>query len=153
MIHATLLALALAAPVPQPPPAPSVCVLSASTSTVSASAGGSQFLQLQVSHWFGVIPPHPEFFGSLGTTPGVRFNGVKLPLNVDRYFFAAYHGGKFLQPYAGFDLSGTMTAELRFPAGMNQLAGVTLYHAFTADDPLSLLPLCASNAVAVTFVP
>jgi hypothetical protein len=151
MIHATLLALALATPIPQPSAAAAVCVLSASTSTISASAGGSQFLQLHASSP-SVHPLHPEFFGSLGTTPGTRFNGVTLPLKVDRYFFAAYHGGKFLQPHAGFDAQGNMTAELRFPAGMNQLAGVTLYHAFTADD-FNLLPVCASNAVAVTFVP
>lgn len=148
MIHATLLALALSAPIAPPAAAP-VCVLSASTSTISATTGGSQFLQLHTS----AANVHPEFFGSMTATAiGTRFNGVVLPLAIDRYFFAAYHGGKFLQPYAGFDARGNMTAELRFPAGLQRLAGVTLYHAFTADD-FNLLPVCASNAVAVTFVP
>ena len=129
--------------------------LSADVATISLSAGGSQNLTLDA----GVTHESMLYwmFGSVtGTAPGLLFGTILLPLNFDVYFNVTLTK-PFAGPFAGFlsflDASGQGTAAFSIPSGFDPgLAGVTLFHAFTAAADLGFVHF-ASNAIPVTLVP
>src|SRR5262245_17206229 len=148
-----LCALALAAPLATATPQ-SQCTLSGDVAQISLSAGGQQTLSLAVP--FGVTSW--QMLGSAsGDAPGsLLYGATPMALNIDRYYLQTFSGQYRLieHGYGTTDLAGHDSDSIVVPPGSSPaLAGVTLHHAFYVIDPLSLLPACASNSVAITFVP
>ena len=92
-----------------------------------------------------------------GTTPPLTVDGLELPLVVDAYFFQTLLRAG-LPPYVGtfglLDGLGQATANLVVPAGsVPQLAGVTLFHAAVAADPVFGTAQVASNPTSLRLEP
>ena len=124
--------------------------------TISLSAGGMVTFDLDAgpamslaSYWI---------FGSVsGTSPGVNFGSINLPLNFDAYFNLTLNqpglGGVFMKYRNFFDINGRSTASFTVPAGADPgLVGITFHHAYIASTVIGDVEF-ASNAVPVTFVP
>ncbi|MEM7309139.1 MAG: hypothetical protein AAF682_20815 [Planctomycetota bacterium] len=94
-----------------------------------------------------------------GTSPGLTFAGLKLPLNFDAYlaFGLANPGEAPLSGSLGVldaDGCGAATFTLSSPTVPPSLAGTTLYHAWFALDPALPQPLTfASVAAPLTLLP
>lgn len=123
---------------------------------LSASAGGTQTLELRA----GTARAGDLYLlaGSLsGTSPGLTFDGLNLPLNPDAYFlFSLQVAGQ--PPYAnsvGFlDATGAATASFTLPpSSAASLAGLQLHHAYGTLDPATGLVSLTSNAVPLDFLP
>jgi len=126
------------------------------TTEVSLATGGMQSFDLAA----GSTQPGQLFLilgSATGTSPGIPWGDVTLPLNYDPYFL--YTLSHVLSPnwfyaYGNLSTQGTANSLLFVPSGLDPaLAGLTLHHAFVALDPESLSPTFASNAVPTTFVP
>ncbi|MEQ1892641.1 MAG: hypothetical protein ABL998_08880 [Planctomycetota bacterium] len=88
-----------------------------------------------------------------GTSPGIRFRGLRIPLNVDTYFrslIAAPNQGWVTNNLGLLDASGRATVELRVPPeSYAALVGLTFHHAFAELGPSGLEHV--SNAVPLFF--
>jgi hypothetical protein len=88
-----------------------------------------------------------------GTSPGVRFRGLRIPLNVDTYFrslIGAPNQGWITDNLGLLDGSGRATVELRVPPeSYAALVGLTFHHAFAEMGPTGLEHV--SNAVPLLF--
>lgn len=133
-------------------------VLELDRDVLSLAAGGPTDLAIdfgagQADDWYLVL-------GSFaGTSPGVLFDGVTIPLNVD-----AYWGYTLITPnappYTGslgiLDADGRASASLDLPPGLGgALVGATLHHsAITIALAPGLLSVAsASNPAALQLVP
>ncbi len=124
-------------------------------SSISLSAGGSQQLNLLAG-----LERATDFywiFGSAtGTSPGIDFGSVNLPLNFDAYFNLTLQK-PFLGIFGSFvgflGADGTGQASLDLPSGVDpSLVGLELRHAFTTAAVIGTVDF-ASNAESVLLVP
>ncbi|MEM7307279.1 MAG: PQQ-binding-like beta-propeller repeat protein [Planctomycetota bacterium] len=87
-----------------------------------------------------------------GTSPGVPFGSVLVPLVPDPYFLATVTDANqppFVDTFGVLDANGDARAELAVPSGLAaSLAGVTLYHAFVQLTP-GFAGVFASEAVTL----
>ncbi|MFT5286644.1 MAG: hypothetical protein ACI8TQ_002814, partial [Planctomycetota bacterium] len=132
---------------------PDVCdPMSESNNAVSLSAGGSIAFQLdagasRAGHTYWI------FGSATGTTPGLDFGPVNLPLNFDGYFNLTLtqpsFGSVFVDYLGTLDGNGRASASFNIGAGSDPgLAGITLHHAFTTSVSIGSIEY-ASNAVPV----
>jgi hypothetical protein len=140
------------------------CTLSGDIAQVSVASGGTQNLTIvgppsfhgqewyMVGSFHGTLPGHPVF----------AYGG--LYLNQDRYFIMTVIGrSPFLRGglnggpggvMGQFDPNGMASIQVVVPPGIYaSLVGRTVYHGYYRLHPLTLLPDCGSNTVALTFVP
>lgn len=98
---------------------------------------------------------HPYWLaGSMsGTSPGLRFRGQRIPLNLDGYFRSCLrspNAGWFTNNLGRLDGNGRATVDLRIPPeAYAALVGVTLHHAFMEFAPGEGAHV--SNVVALRF--
>lgn len=132
-------------------------LLSAAPASISVAAGGTQTFTLNAG---------PTYAGGLyvlvgsmaGTSPGLPYQGVVLPLNMDWYL--TFSLGQANQPpfantFSFLDGAGASTASFSLPpaAVPPTLAGTTAHHAYLAFDPVTFQAAVASNPMPLTFVP
>jgi len=127
-------------------------VFSGAPSSISLSAGGSQAWSLDA----GVAHAGRGYwvFGSLaGTSPGVPFGSIVLPVNPDVYFnYTINHpnSGPLMNSLGFLNGIGKATAGFAIPAGTTpSLAGLTVNHAYALGPLVDF----SSNPVALTFLP
>jgi len=94
--------------------------------------------------------------GSFGTSPGIAFGGVHVPLNPDGWLqasLAAANGPVYPSSLGVLDGAGNGTAALVLPP-LNDptLVGVKMFHAYVVIGSAGNLRM-ASNAVVMTFRP
>ena len=85
-----------------------------------------------------------------GTTPGLTFNGLNLPLNFDGWFtttISSANSFPFTQTFGTLDANGRSGAAFTLPAGLTFLVGLHLDHAFLNFDPVTFQVTRASNAI------
>ncbi|MEX1024035.1 MAG: hypothetical protein WD226_03065 [Planctomycetota bacterium] len=129
--------------------------LKADVYSLSVAAGGSQVLSIDAG------PAHAGegyvVVGSVtGTTPGIPFSGVLIPLNLDGYFnstLAQANSPGYMMSLGLLDAQGRATATLTVPAGAPIPAGLTVHHAFVTFtlSPLDLTK--ASGPVSLITFP
>lgn len=119
--------------------------------TISLASGGGQALALDAGS------AHAGRFyvlaGSSGTTPGLVFGGVHIPLNPGSYFAFSLgnpNSAVFQNSMGVLDPQGRAQARVQLPPLSASLAGVELFHAFFLHDGANVL--AASNAVKVRLV-
>ena len=128
--------------------------LSARPETLSLTAGGRQTLRLN---------PGPEFAGksflllgsALGTDPGIRLRGVRIPLLRDSYFTSSWPGTRRPPFVNNLGLLRPQTPQalvtIDVPPGLDlALAGLVLHHAFIVYDTNILH---VSNVTTLELVP
>ena len=123
--------------------------------TISLSAGGSQTMTMEAGS--GRAGDLYAVFGSgTGTSPGVDFGPVNVPLNFDIYFrFTIFQPGlSFFKNYRGMlNGQGGATASFQMPPASDPgLAGITLWHAFITAEIFGNVDY-SSNAIEVLLVP
>ncbi len=120
---------------------------------LSIAAGGVQSFDLRAGPTFAGM--NYLLAGALGTSPGLSFGGLHVPLNDDAFLqislgltnSSAYPGAAGV-----LDGNGHATAAVVLPPGLLLgAAGLSLYHAFVAYDGSG--PQLVSNAVRVRLVP
>lgn len=123
--------------------------------TISTATGGSQSFALTA----GVDNAGAThlLLGSLsGTTPGLAFGPVELPLNPDPYTeftVANANTATFESTFGVLDGLGTANSTLHLPGPLHpSLAGTVFHHAFLIIGPLGTFAL-ASNPSSLTLVP
>jgi len=133
-----------------------VCrALDSDVAAVSLASGGTVAFELDGS----AAGAGAVYFllGSLsGTSPGVPFGALEIPLQVpDPYFNLTLSLAAPLANGLGLlDENGRATITLNLPAGLPQvLVGGVLHHAALALDPVTLAGQWVSNAAPVTWVP
>lgn len=130
--------------------------LSASSDTVSAGAGGRIDFALRAGT--GHAGRIYLVLGSFsGTTPGLQFGAVHLPLNQDLWFMlsaGAANSAVLVNTLGLLDAAGVGSAALQVPPGLSTaLIGSTLHHAFLVYDLAAAQFTLASNAVPLRLVP
>ena len=130
--------------------------LSENANAISLSNGGSLTLQLNAGS------PHANDFywilgSATGTTPGLDFGSVNLPLNFDGYFKLLLKSPSFGAVFVNFlsllDSNGQATASFIIPSGSDPtLSGVVLQHAYLSAQTFGVIEY-ASNAVPITLIP
>ena len=123
---------------------------------LSIVSGGTQRMTLDSD---------PSLGGSLyflagttsGTTPGLPFGGVTVPLNVDAYTnftLANPNSAPLTASLGSLDATGGAQARFDLPGGLASptLAGTTLHHAYVTLDGVGSVT-SASNALALTLAP
>lgn len=120
---------------------------------ISLTTGGAQGLRLQA----GAEHAGRGYLlaGSFGTTPGIAFQGLHIPLNWDGWFSTSL-GAANTATYPGslgvLDVQGNATSAFVLPPlNLPGLVGASLFHAYVVFDQGGLV--MASNAVKVTLLP
>ena len=133
-----------------------VPTLAADATTLSLATGGTITFTLDAG---------PAFAGdtyflvgsTTGTEPGIPLSGVTLPLVVDGYLVTTFtrpNTPPLANSLGTLDGSGRATATLTLPAGLPPaLAGLQVFHAFLALDPVSQAVLFASSPARLTLAP
>ena len=131
--------------------------LSSAVDEISVASGGAQPFELDAGHLHAGQPY--LLLGSVsGSSPGVSIGaGFQLPLNPDAYFqWTLLHPNTPpLSSSAGL-LSlhgGSGASVLSVPSGVPALAGLTIWHAFLAQDIVTGQVSFVSNAAELTLVP
>ena len=128
--------------------------LTENTITLPISSGGTQNLTFEGGTALG--GQLYMLLGSFtGTFPGVTFNGLYFPLNVDSYFVDTATNPAhplLVNPRGALTSGGVALAGCQLPAGLPPaLAGLELHHALLVIDA-SLNLLHVSNPVAMRLV-
>lgn len=130
--------------------------LSASANELSLSGGGAVAFDLDGGA--PVLGATYWMFGSAsGTTPGLNFGPINLPLQFDAYFQLTL-SKPFAAPFGSFigffDGNGFSQASFSLPPGSEaSLTGITLYHAYVASPTFGAPVHFASNFMPVTLMP
>lgn len=136
------------------------CPLSAQTlntdvSQIPLSIGGTQQLFLTAGAPFA---GESYFVGGTlsGTSPGLPFGGVIVPLNQDPYTLLTLNNPNqppLLNGFGTLDGSGWALAQFTLPAGSNPgLAGLTAHHAYITLNLTTLVVSGVSNAASCQLV-
>jgi hypothetical protein len=129
----------------------------AGATTISAAAGGTVRLDL-----IGGSEHAQDLYlvaGSLGgTTPGIVYQGVTIPLNADPFFFATIANPNtaiLQQTYGALDANGRATAFLNVPPGVIPTALVNAQIDLAYVSAGAVVPLLnhASRPVSLRIVP
>jgi hypothetical protein len=130
--------------------------LMADFGTISVSAGGTQTMTLNAGAAFG----NGFYFllGSLtGSTPGLAYGGLPVPLNLDNYFMMTLtnpNTGPFTNNLGFLDAGGSQLVQFTLGAGSDpSLAGLNLTHCFLVLDSQTVQPLLVSNTSTLSLVP
>lgn len=133
-----------------------VAPFSSSAPGVSVTTGGTLSFDLAA----GSTQPGQLFLilgSATGTSPGIPWGDVVLPLAYDPYFlYTLSHvfSSSWFYAYGNLTPQGTATSLLFVPAGLDPaLTGLTLHHAFVALDAELLTPTFVSNPVSTTILP
>lgn len=120
---------------------------------ISLTTGGQQQLTLEAGPSFGAGLLYYMVGSFTGTSPGINFGGIRIPINNDAYtkFLIKFpNTPPFANSVGNLDGNGQATASYTLPAFDPVLAGIQLDHCFLVfDNGLNLLS--ASNAVPLEF--
>jgi hypothetical protein len=117
---------------------------------IAVAVGSARELQLDVGAKFA---QHLYLIlgSALGTAPGIPLgNGETLPLQPDFYFFLTLQHANvwpMSNSLGTLDAEGRAVATFDLAPGATALAGLTLSHAAVIVDPITQVPMIASNAV------
>lgn len=122
-------------------------------SQISLTTGGQQQLTLEAGPSAGAGLLYFMVGSFTGTTPGISFGGIRIPVNNDAYtkFLLKFPNiPPFSSSVGNLDGNGQATASYTLPVFDPALAGIQLHHCFLLfDNGLNLLS--ASNAVPLEF--
>ena len=129
--------------------------LAGDVSAIATGAGGTQTFTIDAGPGrSGAI--YLLLGSATGQFPATPIDGLHLPLVADAYTQLTIQlaNGAFLAQSLGFlDGQGQATAAFTLPAGLAELAGLELHHAYLTLDPLTFGFDAASNAVGVALLP
>ena len=125
-------------------------------SSISVSAGGTQAFTLDAGPGEGGALY--LLLGTLsGTDPGVPFDDLLVPLNIDAYLLRTLlkpNAPPLAGSFGALDANGQSTASFTLGAAqVPSLAGLTAHHAFVTFDVVGFGLSMASNAVGLDFPP
>jgi len=136
---------------------PQVAGLDLSVDEISCTAGGTSEFTLSLGA-ARANKPYVILSGKLGTWPGVRVNGVDVPLNIDSWTYTAF--GMINTPYlvnfrGTLDGSGTAagTFDTRGPVSYELFGQVMYFTCVVLEEPQTFLVIDATRPGHILFVP